>query len=235
MIPDNVVRIKSKKGQDIILMDLRSYAEDQIRVEKYKEDRKDYQIECPYCIDAHYHDKSYDGPYTKYKLYVYKDLQFGRCFRCDQLFIHNDDSLRFEIPFPEGVLEHSNFKLKKLSGDLWNLELFESFDEYDEKGYQYLIKKRHRYFKDLYKILGIKFTNHNPVIPFYYKGELIYFQIKLAFGNSKIPYFSPPIEYKPAYIIEHKENKKFFICEGTFDAISLLIQAPKYTPVALLG
>ena len=115
------------------------------------------------------------------------------------------------------------------------MDLFNSFDEYDEQGYQYLVRERHGYFKDLYKVLGIRFTNHNPVIPFYYKGELIYYQIKFAFGNNRMPYFSPPIEYKPGYLIEHDDNKKFIICEGTFDAISLLIQAPSYTPFAILG
>ena len=235
MLPQDAIKVKTRKGKNNVYMDLKSYTEEQLRSGRYNENKVNYIIECPYCQDAHLHDKSYDGPYTKHKLYVYKDFHSGHCFRCNQVFVNNDESLNFDIPYHDDVLKLTDFKLIKLSKPPWNLELFESFDEYDEQGYQYLIKKRHKYFKDLYKILKIRFTKSNPVIPFYYKGELIYYQIKLAFGDSKIPYFSPPIEAKPAYIIGHGRNKKFVVCEGTFDAIACLILYPDRTPFAVLG
>lgn len=72
------------------------------------------------------------------------------------------------------------------------------------------------------------------VMPFYYHGELMYYQIRFT-GNSKIRYFFPPISAKMPYIIEHGDNKKFIICEGVYDAIACLLQGPSYTPMAVLG
>jgi hypothetical protein len=236
MIPHDAITKRSKRGNELIIFGLKPYVEGQLRIGKYQEDKKNYKVECIYCSDAYHHNKSYTGPYLKYKMYVQKDMQLARCFRCNKVFINKDDNLRVDIPFPDDILEHSDFRLAKLTDDSqWNLELFNSFNEYDELGYNYLIKKRHQYFKTLYKTLGIRFRNHNPVIPFYYRGEFIYYQIKIAFSNSRLPYFSPPITYKPAYVIESGDNKRFVICEGTFDAIACSILYPDRTPYAILG
>ena len=40
---------------------------------------------------------------------------------------------------------------------------------------------------------------------------------------------------KPPYIIEVGDKKKLIICEGVYDSMSLLIQAPGWTPVAICG
>jgi hypothetical protein len=235
MLLKEAVKIKSKKGNDIIIFDLESYGREQIQLGKYKETNNDYKITCPYCINAYLEDSSYSGPYTEYKLYVYKDFHQGHCFRCGQVFISNDISMNFRIPYPDEGKGQLEFKLVKLNANPWNLNFFNTFSQYDEHGYRYLVEQRHKYFKDLYKELNIRFINHNPVIPFYYRGELIYYQIKMAFGGGKIPYFSPPIEHKPMYIIEGGENKRFVICEGTFDAIACLKLYPDRTPCAILG
>lgn len=235
MIPEDAVQIKSKKGKNIVIFNLEDYAQEQLDKNLFTEDKDDYKMICPHCVDAYLSDRSYDGPYEKYKLYVTKDFSIGHCFRCGRIFVHNDDSLRFDIPVPEPPISLVDFELVKLNGKIWNLELFNEFEDFDEEGYNYLIKKRHVHFKKLYKLLNIKFSNHNPVIPFYFKGELIYYQIKMAFGDKGIPYFSPPITHKPAYIIEHGENKKFVISEGTFDGIADLILFPDRTPFCLLG
>ena len=93
--------------------------------------------------------------------------------------------------------------------------------------------------KSLYKILKIRFdAEHNPVIPYFYHGNLIYYQIKNAYGfrgKSYPPYFNPPIDHKPAYIIEHGDNTKFIISEGTFDCIADLIMYPNRTPFGVMG
>ena len=229
-------QLTSKSHKEIFIGDLVSYTKSQISSNSYSEDKSDYKITCPYCIDAYKSDKSYSGPYTKYKLYVTKDFQLGHCFRCGKVFIEQgNDDITLDFSVPELPITMKDFQLTKLNGKLWNLDLWDQFDDYDELGYNYLIQKRHHYFKQLYKALGIKFSNHNPVIPFYYRGELIYYQIKMAFGKSKLPYFSPPIPHKPAYVIEHGDNKQFVISEGTFDGIADLILYPDRTPFCLLG
>ena len=123
----------------------------------------------------------------------------------------------------------------KLSDPVWSLEkyLFE-FDDFDETGFNYLMS-RHRFMGDLYKILDFKFMDGNIVMPFKYKGEVFYYQIRFSGKNTKIRYFFPPISAKPPYIIEHGDCKKIIICEGIFDAIALLIMAPEFMPIAILG
>ena len=116
----------------------------------------------------------------------------------------------------------------------WSLDKFKyEFDDFDQTGYDYLLS-RHQYMAELYKILDFKFMDGNIAMPFKYHGEIFYYQIRFS-GNSSIRYFFPPISAKPPYIIEHGANKNFIICEGVYDAISLLIQAPDYTPFAVLG
>lgn len=228
-------KILSKKGHEIYIGDLEAYVDAQLKDGNFTEQRNDILMECPYCIDAYKHDRTYEGPYKKHKLYVTKNKQMGHCFRCDKIFINSNENIRYELSVPGIYTAPQEFQVEKLNGRPWNLELFNDFDEESDKGMEYLLKKRHGYFRELKSLLHIRFSNNNPVIPFYYHGELIYYQIKMAFGNSKLPYFSPPISHKPLYIIEKKENTKFVICEGTFDAIACLILFPDRTPVAILG
>ena len=123
-----------------------------------------------------------------------------------------------------------------LTDPTWTLDKYNNeFDSYDQKGVEYLIG-RHKYLADLWQPLGFKFWDSNIVMPFKYHGEVFYYQIRFTMGDN-IRYFFPPISAKPPYIIEHGENpgKKIIICEGVYDAVSLLIQAPSYTPCAVLG
>jgi hypothetical protein len=46
---------------------------------------------------------------------------------------------------------------------------------------------------------------------------------------------TPPIDFKPPYIIEKSNVKKFIIVEGVFDAIACLFFYPEYIPFAVLG
>lgn len=231
----NFDHIQSKKGKDIMFGDLALWVDSCIESNTCSESGDHYITQCPYCLSAYLNDSTYDGPYTKSKLYTKKDKSSGFCFRCDRAYVNIDDTIKLELSLPESKVDLKSFELVRLpSSGTWNLDLFDSFDQNDEKGLSYLIS-RNPYLKQLAPRLGIKYTNHNPVVPFYYRGDLIYYQIRLAFGSPRIKYFSPPISHKPPYIIEHGTNKKFIICEGTFDAISLLVQAPDYTPFAVLG
>jgi hypothetical protein len=124
-----------------------------------------------------------------------------------------------------------------LTDPTWSLDKYKyEFDDYSERGVQYLVG-RHGFMKDLYKALDFKFWEDNVVMPFKYKGEIFYYQIRFT-GNSPIRYFFPPISAKPPYVIDHNvqpTGNKIIISEGVFDAIADLIMFPDYIPFAVLG
>lgn len=197
-------------------------------VEQYQVNGE-YIIHCPFCRDA---------GHTKHKLYIKGDLTVGHCFVCTRGYINVTDQIDTSFKVPEFFpcfSRMNGLNLVKLSDPFWSLDKFNyEFDSFDQKGIDYLAG-RHQYLKDLYKVLDFKFMDGNIAMPFKYHGEIFYYQIRFSSKNSKIRYFFPPISAKPPYIIEHGDNKNLIICEGIFDAISLLIQAPGYTPVAVLG
>lgn len=222
---------KRKNGQELVLCNLEELLLDQMQVSSLLEAKSklttsgEYVVKCPFC--------SREG-YNKEKLYIHEDLEKGYCFKCTRTYINVDDTIKYNIRVP--IYENSaTFSLVKLSDPIWSLDAFENeFDEFDEEGYNYLVNKRHKFMSQLYKVLNIKFHDHNPVIPFYYKGELIYYQVRFIKAN-RIKYFMPRISNKPIYSIEHGDNKKLIISEGVFDAMSNLILYPDRTPIAVLG
>lgn len=216
-------------------MDLNLYVEEMRRLGLYKEGRNDYIVMCPSC----YEEKKSKGVnnYSNLKLYIDKGLRYSRCFRCDSVFLSDDDSLHKEVRALEMPVDMSNWTVTTLGSEgYWTLDRFNEFDEDDEIGVDYLGSRYYPYRK-AYKKLGIRFKDHNPVVPFYYKGELIYYQIRLIDKNSKIKYFSPPAPHKNPYVIESKtgDNSSIVICEGTFDAIACKYLYPDRTPFAVLG
>lgn len=186
-----------------------------------------YICHCPFC-EAEGH--------TKKKLYITSNYEVGHCFVCGRAWVNVDDNIKFQTNVPdfmESTFYHP-LDIVRLQDPIWTLDkYYNEFDSYSEKGMNYLMT-RHPFMKDLAPMLEFKYIDGNVVMPFKYKNEVIYYQIRFT-GNSKIRYFFPPISAKPPYIIEHGNNKKFIICEGVYDAISLLIQAPEYTPMAVLG
>ena len=195
-------------------------------VESFKKPNGEYICHCPFCKK--------EG-HKKHKLYIKSDLTVGHCFVCTRAFVNVTDKVEVSYQPPKFLLAREPFHVVKLSDPEWSLDRFNyEFDDYSEFGYRYLVG-RHKYMDPLYKVLKFKFWDDNIVMPFYYHDELIYYQIRFTKQN-KIRYFFPPIKGgKPPYIIEHGDNKNFIICEGVYDAIALLIQAPSYTPMAVLG
>lgn len=196
---------------------------------------EEYIIHCPFCkAEGH----------RKHKLYINRDLSIGgHCFVCGRAYIHVTNEIKFKYVLPDRILNYGfarpPLNVVPLTDNNWSLDKFShEFDDFDQRGYNYLLG-RHRYMEQLYKILDFKFWDGNPVVPFKYHGDVFYYQIRFT-GNSKIKYFMPPISAKPPYIIDHANPngepcKGIIVCEGIFDAISLLIQAPDYIPVAVLG
>lgn len=227
--------IKRKDGRRLIFCDfeqllMEAYGVNSMKdVEPMANSSGEYICHCPFCkAEGH----------TKHKLYIKSDLTVGHCFVCCRDYIHVTDIVDLTFYRPTfnsfGFGSSGKLDLVKLSDPLWTLDRFNyEFDDYDEVGVDYL-KGRHPFMEDLYKVLDFKFLDGNVVMPFKYKGEVFYYQIRFS-GNSKIRYFFPPISNKPPYIIEHGDNKQFIICEGVYDAIANLIMAPDYTPMAVLG
>lgn len=221
---------KTDKGYDLYLLDLESYYRNMNNLGYLQEQKHDHAVLCPICSQK----KLSENPnYSKLKLWINKDFNFGRCFVCNSVFVSPNDKIEkgYVTKYRSNM---SKFTVSHLNHEYWTYELFNSMPSEDEVGLEYL-SNRHKYLEKLSKILGFRFLDHNPVIPFYYRGELIYYQLRMIDPRSEIKYFSPPIDNKPAYIIDHKENKKFIICEGVFDAIACLLLYPEYTPFAVLG
>lgn len=196
-------------------------------VQSHQNPNGQFICHCPFCRS--------EG-HTKKKLYIKDDLSVGHCFVCTRAFINVIDDVDVSYKLPGFIKQSQGLNLVRLSDPDWSLDrYYNEFDDFDEKGYEYLIK-RHGFMKDLYKLLEFKFIDGNIVMPFKYHQEIFYYQIRFS-GKSKIKYYFPPIApgAKPPYIIENGDNKKFIICEGVYDAISLLLQAPGYTPMAVLG
>lgn len=227
--------VMSKRGQVLVFCNFEDLLKDAYNVttmeevETHKNSNGEYICHCPFCKAA---------GHKKHKLYIKDDLTVGHCFVCTRAFVNVTDSIDVTFPVPDfnnfGITTGGQVNLVRLSDPNWSLDKFyNEFDDYNEDGVNYLIG-RHKYLGELYKALDFKFFGSNVVMPFKYHGEIFYYQIRFS-GNSKLRYFFPPISAKPPYIIERGDNKKFIICEGVYDAISLLIQAPDYTPFAVLG
>lgn len=195
-------------------------------VQRFLESNGEYICHCPFCkAEGH----------SKHKLYISGDLTVGHCFVCTRAFVNIDDELHLDVKVPEFfALGYQNLDVVKLSDPVWSLDKYwNEFDDYSEIGFKYLLG-RHKYLAQLYKVLEFKFFDDNIVMPFKYHGEIFYYQIRFT-GNSKIRYYFPPISKKPPYIIENGNCKRLLLVEGVYDAIAALLQAPGYTPVAVLG
>lgn len=229
--------ITTKKGKKVVfcnmedlLMDIYGVGSmDQVRT-FLNESTGEYICHCPFCkAEGH----------TKHKLYIKEDLSEGHCFVCTRAFINvnNTVDVSFKVPDFGNFFGWRGFNLVPLTDPTWSLDKYKyEFDDYSEKGVQYLIG-RHGFMKDLYKVLDFKFWEDNVVMPFKYKGEIFYYQIRFT-GNSPIRYFFPPISAKPPYVIDHNvqpSGNKIIISEGVFDAIADLIMFPDYIPFAVLG
>lgn len=233
--------VKTKKGRTLIFCDMKALLMEAYGVNTWEEVEKFknhynkegwvYTVHCPFCkAEGH----------RKHKLGVQEDLSYGHCFVCDRLFcnVTNEIDLSFKVPEFGNIGFRAPLQVVPLQDPVWTLERYEyECDDFDEKGYQYLLG-RHKYMADLWQPLGFKFLDGNVVMPFKYRGEVFYYQIRFSDPDARIRYYFPPVPpgKKPPYIIEHGEGiRKMIICEGVYDAISLLIQAPSYIPVAVLG
>ena len=228
---DYIERIRKKDGKRIVTCRFEELLMEAYNV-KTEDEILQFQLpngkficHCPFCkAEGH----------TKHKLYIDEDFSVGHCFVCGRAFINVNDSLDFDI-------QDINFTAPDPSS--WKVIPYSDVNRYfdyskkNDDGLNYLIQ-RHGFLKELSEGLNFRYTQAGDVvIPFVYHGNVIYYQIR-SIQNSKLRrYWLPPMPSgtKPPYIIENGNNKKIIVCEGVFDAISLLIQAPQWTPIAVLG
>lgn len=228
--------VRSKKGKIIVFGKLDEFLMETFGVKSIEECEpnlkgSEYIVHCPFCkAEGH----------TKHKLYIKDDYSEGHCFVCGRAFIHISDCIdtKYRIPDFKNFWNYNGaekLEIVRLSDEQeWNLDKFNyEFDDEDEVGIKYL-ESRHVLLPQIAKILDFKYMDGNVVMPFKHNDEIFYYQIRFS-GSNNIRYFFPPISAKPPYVIERDNNKKIIICEGVFDAIALLIQAPDFTPFACMG
>lgn len=207
---------------DELLMDY-FHANSMTEVQSYVEKNGEYVIQCPFCKE--------EG-YEKRKLYVKDDLTVGHCFKCHRAFINVTDTVEYNIKTPKLILPN-DYDLIKLNNENWTLDMYyNEFDDHDDIGEKYLAH-RHRYLPAMAKELGFKYFNHNVIMPFYFHGDLIYYQMRFT-NKNPIRYFFPPISHKPIYPIE-VFSRDLIISEGVYDAIANLLMYPDKMPIAILG
>lgn len=215
------------------VMDLEKYVKAMEQKGLTQKKKNDIATLCPFCYMEH--KKQGDDKYRKLKLWVKDNYDYGHCWVCGTIYVTDRNQLQLGVHLRESPVDMSNWKLCKLGNDgYWTLDRFQEFDEYDEEGVNYLAHRVYLY-REMYKYLGIRFKDHNPVVPFYYKGELCYYQMRIIDPNSKIKYYSPHIDHKMPYILEKKNSRKWVISEGTFDCMADRLLFPDRSAFGVLG
>lgn len=228
----NYQEITKRNGQTLVLCSFDELLMDYFQIDSMTKvaekvnDNGEYTIQCPFC--------KAEG-YVKEKLYIKDDLTVGHCFKCHRAFINVTDTIEYNIKVPK-FMNFRSFDLIKLDNENWTLDMYyNEFDEEDKKGEKYLAS-RHKYLPALAKVLGFKYYNHNVIMPFFFHGDLIYYQMRFT-NKNPIRYFFPPISAKPIYSsLEAITNSNdVLIVEGIPDAIAALLMYPDKFPIAILG
>ena len=229
-----------KKGL-VRIMNLEEYWNALPDSEKHENPNSDeLQCTCPYCsAPVHPGDSTYDGAYMQKKLYIHRGFKVGFCFRCNTTYITSYLDLKYEIP--SMIKELGAPSLKDLSfkmlDPVFNLSLFKDLpDEIPDKWLDKLYD-RNPYTMNLYDELGFKYVpekygHEGVLIPFYWKGEMIYYQIWQYPKQPK--YWCPPTHTKSLYICG-PIKKDAILVEGVFDAVACRTLYPDKTPIAVLG
>lgn len=228
----------TKTGNVMRIMDLRDYYESLGSTQKTEtnSDEYPYACECPYCKDAYLHDKEYHGPYLKHKLYITKDFSFGWCHRCDSGYITNEFNPHYYLPdltkkYGAPSLSDLDFTMRDPH---YTLDFFKGLPEgvQSDRMMDFLYD-RNPYLMDILDDLKVREEDEEHLlIPFYWNGELIYYQVWQTVNKPK--YKNPSIRNKPLYIFGEKKSKAILV-EGVFTAIACKWLYPDRTPIAVIG
>lgn len=190
-----------------------------------------YIIECPKCKE--------EIGYNKTKLYLSKSLDYAYCHRCQRVFLERKEFNEYEAPEIRSVSMSEYINSVRCTDSLSTFpfmeEYFEASEDIDEKGLSYFKDKRNNnLLSRVYKDFGIRFTDDGLYIPFFFGGEAKYWTKRMYKPIGDIKYFLPPIKNKPFYHIK-RPGKKFIICEGCFDAISISLIYPDFNVIGVMG
>lgn len=217
------------KGFYYRIMDLTKWLESNEYYET-DSDPKSYVTTCPYCLEAYTHDTSYHGPYNKMKLYITHDKKSGWCHRCNSAYFNNNEELKYQLPQLIKDVDSGDLDLS-MNDPRWTLDKIQGTSLTTNHLKQ--LYDRNPFIMNLYKELNItSLDENNVIIPFYFQGDLIYYQLWRKGQSPK--YFCPPIKTKPLYFCGPLRTKAILV-EGVFDAIACRILYPNHTPIALLG
>lgn len=180
---------------------------------------KEYRCKCPICEQ--------EG-YVKNSLSIKSDFSIGRCFRCDSVFVNAYDPLTNEFSKKVSYPTSKNYSLCKLD----KTEEYTKLSGLTRTGLDYLKNRNEKMMVDKYKLRS---TEKFIIVPFFFKGELIYYQKRFISSSSFLKHYKPPIDNQPFYLINN-ESKHLVICEGAFDSFACdNIFNEKYDVVALCG
>lgn len=174
-------------------------------------------VMCPVCKEIKGDD------YSKLKLYINPERNFGWCMVCHTKFYSND-----EKGFVPRVNCFNSFEIDSVPVDL-------DYSKYSANGVAYL-KKRNPYItKSLIKDAQLQCKATKIVVPFFIKKDPVYYQIRYINPINEKKYFNPPIEHKPLYTVNYDIFKPTIFVEGVFDALAIYSVTRDFNVIAVLG
>lgn len=232
---------ETKKYNHFIVTDLdQLVADHSVDGEINTESADKIKCMCPYCVPLG------GEPAPKMTLTVFTETLSFWCYRCKTMGISDKISMSSEAYKEYRVQREVN---RNVSEDLPE-QVFESIDIghlkpiTDDEYLTYFIEKRsYKYipFMDIWDFREIVFSGRKGfIIPFYYDGKIITYQIRYLKVNEKrneIKYYTDVGTKIPYFIDGFYSNKRYdtiTLVEGIFDAAAAkLFNLPN--PIGLLG
>ena len=213
--------MQDKYGREVYKLDLKDYVQN---INHGPDSETHFICECKHCIET-------EGKHKR-KLYIKKDFSVGHCFICDSIFINETEEIPEELRFTP-IQRFIPFQNRSIDFPDIDCSYYLDSNEIDEVSAKYLKNRNPKLDFNKYKL---KCRHNRIVIPFYYKDELIYYQVRYI-NPIGAKYFNPKTQHKPLYLVPNQEfTDVAILAEGTFDIMALdCMYGPEYTKIGLLG
>lgn len=189
---------------------------------------------CPIC------ESKRGKPDRDGKFYYSKTKNVGICFKCNTSFfpvIDEKERDTYDLKLAiSGFLDRNRAYNQKFT------EVGFKFDDLEVDILKYL-KSRNPLLPQIHHLLGLKGwygSNNGVVTPFIYDGKVCQYQVRFITSEKSKRYYTSPGEkhlYSPNHVFEDfklKFSNTITLCEGTFDAIALMIMGYP-NPIGILG
>lgn len=224
----DILHIEEPKEDLTICTQQDLYKENTYSIEGLIEEARIYgRAVCPICRQ----EKEALGifNYEKRNLQINETESFGFCFRCHTVF--TDSSKKSFIKLKD-FQSKAVFQIDSLDCDF-------IFNKKNSNAGINFIKQRNPFIDDTF-ILKYRLIceDNRVIIPFFYQGNCIYYQIRfIKVMPDKPKYFNPVISHKPIYCFNYNPRLDTIFVEGVFDAFALMsvVDPSKYNIVALIG